>query len=124
MYITMLKSKIHRATVTDSNLDYEGSITIDENLMILAKILYFEKVDIYNINNGNRFSTYATVGKRNSGIICLNGAAARNVSKGDLIIIVSYALFESVNEYKKWEPIIVHVDQKNQINKAYYGNKR
>ncbi|MEQ8204266.1 MAG: aspartate 1-decarboxylase, partial [Smithellaceae bacterium] len=88
----VLKSKIHRATVTDADLHYEGSISIDEKLMEEANMLPYEKVDIYNINNGERFSTYIITGERNSGIMCLNGAAARRVAKGDLIIIATFAV--------------------------------
>lgn len=110
----MFKSKIHRATVTDADLNYEGSITIDEDLLDAAGILPYEKVDIYNITNGARFSTYTIVGKRGGGEICLNGAAARMVQKGDLIIIVSYALFEE-DEIKNHRPTVVHVDSKNRI---------
>lgn len=83
----LLKSKIHRATVTDANLNYEGSITIDEGLMQRADLVPYEKVSIYNVSNGERFSTYVIKGRKGTGVICLNGAAARKVSKGDLIII-------------------------------------
>jgi aspartate 1-decarboxylase len=112
----MLKSKIHRATVTDANLNYEGSITIDEGLMKLADLVSFEKVAIYNVSNGERFSTYVIKGKKNSGVICLNGAAARKVSKGDLIIIASYVMVEDA-EAKGWAPKCVHVDGKNRKQK-------
>jgi aspartate 1-decarboxylase len=112
----MLKSKIHRATVTDANLNYEGSITIDEGLMKSADLVSFEKVAIYNVSNGERFSTYVIKGKKNSGVICLNGAAARKVSKGDLIIIASYVMVEDA-EAKGWAPKCVHVDWKNRKQK-------
>jgi len=112
----MLKSKIHRATVTDANLNYEGSITIDEGLMQSADLVPFEKVAIYNVSNGERFSTYAIKGKKGSGVICLNGAAARKVSKGDLIIIASYVMADDA-ESKKWTPKCVHVDGKNKMKK-------
>lgn len=112
----MLKSKIHRATVTDANLNYEGSITIDEGLMISADLVPFEKVAIYNVSNGERFSTYAIKGKKGSGVICLNGAAARKVSKGDLIIIASYVMVGDT-EAKGWVPKCVHVDGKNRRKK-------
>lgn len=112
----MLKSKIHRATVTDANLNYEGSITIDEGLMTSADLVPFEKVAIYNVSNGERFSTYAIKGKKGSGVICLNGAAARKVSKGDLIIIASYVMVGDA-ESKKWAPKCVHVDGKNKMKK-------
>ncbi|HTZ40179.1 MAG TPA: aspartate 1-decarboxylase [Syntrophales bacterium] len=112
----MLKSKIHRATVTDANLNYEGSITIDEGLMQSADLVPFEKVAIYNVSNGERFSTYVIKGKKNSGVICLNGAAARKVSKGDLIIIASYVMVGGA-EAKKWTPKCVHVDGNNRKKK-------
>ncbi len=117
MYRTMLKSKIHRATITDANLHYEGSITIDEVLLDEANMVPYEKVAIYDINNGERFSTYIIKGKRNSGIICLNGAAARKVAKGDLIIIATYVQVED-NESKKWKPKCVLVDARNKIKKV------
>ncbi|MGQ9820130.1 MAG: aspartate 1-decarboxylase [Candidatus Kapaibacteriales bacterium] len=114
MMITMLKSKIHRARVTDSDLNYEGSIAIDVKLMKAASLYEFEKVDIYNINNGERFSTYVIKGK--PGEISLNGAAARLVQKGDLIIIASYVqILES--EVKSYIPKIVLVDEKNRVIK-------
>ena len=108
----MFKSKIHRATVTDADLNYEGSITIDKDLMDLAGIITYEKVDIYNITNGARFSTYTIDGERGSGKICLNGAAARMVQAGDLIIIVSYGMFDE-EEIKDLRPVVVQVDSKN-----------
>jgi aspartate 1-decarboxylase len=108
----MLKSKIHRATVTDANLDYEGSITIDENLIKAANIIPYEQVDIYNVSNGERFSTYVIRGKKNSGVICLNGAAARKVSKGDVIIIASYVAVDD-GDAGKWAPKCVYVDDRN-----------
>ena len=116
MQRAMLKSKIHRAVVTDADLSYEGSITIDEDLMDTADLLSYEKVDIYNVSNGERFSTYTISGARGSGIICLNGAAARKASKGDIIIIASYV---SVDEdlAKKWRPTRILVDDKNRIKK-------
>lgn len=112
----MLKSKIHRATVTDADLHYEGSISIDEDLMEKAAIVPYEKVAIYNVSNGERFSTYTIKAKRNSGTICLNGAAARKVSKGDLIIIATYVMVEE-KDIAKWHPKCVLVDSKNRIKK-------
>ncbi len=112
MQIELLKSKIHRATVTDANLNYEGSITLDKALMDAAGILPFEKVGILDINNGARFDTYVIEGERNSGTICLNGAAARMVQKGDLVIIVSYVSL-TPEEAKLWNPTIVKVDSQN-----------
>ncbi len=115
----MLKSKIHRATLTGADLDYEGSITIDEELMEAADLLPFEQVQIYNITNGNRFETYTIRGERGSGDICVNGAAARLVSKGDLIIIASYFNLDN-KEALKHEPKLVYVDENNKI-KAQTG---
>ena len=108
----MLKAKIHRARVTDANLDYEGSITIDETLMEEADILPYESVRIYNITNGERFETYAIKGEAHSGTICLNGAAAHKVSVGDLIIIANYANFEE-EEVKHHTPKLIFVDINN-----------
>ncbi len=114
----MLKSKIHRATVTDADLHYEGSISIDEKLMEEASIAPYEKVEIYDVDNGERFSTYAIKCKRNSGTICLNGAAARKVAKGDLIIIACYALADD-KEVQNWKPKCVFVDNKNKVKKIH-----
>ncbi len=108
----MFKSKIHRATVTGADLNYEGSITIDSDLMKVADILPYEKVDIYNITNGERFSTYVIPGEPGSGEICLNGAAARKVQRGDLVIIVSYCELEE-EEAKNHTPTVVLVDEEN-----------
>ena len=110
----MLKSKIHRATLTDANLEYEGSITIDEDLMEAADILAFEQVQIYDINNGNRFETYVIKGERGSGTICVNGAAARLVSKGDLVIIASYFNVDEA-EAVAHEPKLIYVGEENAI---------
>lgn len=114
MQIDMLKSKIHRATVTDVNLNYVGSISIDKALIKAANLREFEKVEILNINNGERFSTYVIEGKM--GEICLNGAAARKAQKGDIVIIVAYANM-SQEEADKFKPTIIQVDTKNQIVK-------
>ena len=110
----MLKSKIHRATVTDADLHYEGSISIDEQLMEAADIFPYEKVDIYNVSNGERFSTYVLPGPRDSGTFCLNGAAARKVARGDLIIIASYVMVDEA-EAANWVPKCILVDEKNRI---------
>ena len=117
MMHTMLKCKIHRATVTEAMLHYEGSITIDEALIEAAGLVEYEQVHIYNIDNGNRFSTYVIGGKRDSGVICLNGAAARQVSKGDLIIIANYATYDE-KELANFQPTLVYVDEKNRITKV------
>lgn len=110
----MLKSKIHRATITEANVDYVGSITIDSNLMELADILENEKVHVVNIDNGVRLETYAIPGDKDSGTICLNGAAARLMKPGEKIIILSYAL-ASQEELAGWEPRIVFVDKNNRL---------
>jgi len=114
MTIEMLYSKIHRATVTDANLEYVGSITIDEDLMDKAKLRVGQKVDIVNINNGERFSTYVIKGQRGKKDICLNGAAARKVHKGDKIIIISYANM-NIEEADEYNPAIVIVDDENNV---------
>jgi aspartate 1-decarboxylase len=113
MNLNMMKCKIHRATVTDADLNYEGSVSIDKKLIQAAGLLLNEKVDVYNCNNGARFSTYVIEGKK--GQVCLNGAAARHVQKGDLVIIVAYASM-SETEAKKHHPKVVFVDAKNQIS--------
>ena len=112
MFRKMCKSKIHRATVTEANLHYIGSITIDEELLELADLLPNEQVQVLDINNGNRFDTYVFKGERGSGVICLNGAAARLVHKGDLLIIISYGYFTD-EEARKLQPKVIHVDEKN-----------
>ncbi len=109
---TMLKSKIHRATVTDADLTYEGSITIDEGLMKDANFISFEQVAVWNINNGQRFETYVIPGPRDSGTICVNGSAARMVEKGDLLIIATFAGYEEA-EALQHEPTVVLVDEHN-----------
>ncbi len=110
----IFKSKIHRATLTDANLSYEGSITIDEELMDAADILPYEKVDVVNINTGDRFSTYVLKGERNSGKIALNGGAARLGQIGDLLIIITYA-HVSEDELKNFKPKAVLVDSANRV---------
>lgn len=114
MTITMLKSKIHRATVTEANLNYIGSITIDKKLMDEANILEYEKVQIVDINNGNRFETYVIAGKKNSGVVCLNGAAARMVQPEDRVIIMSYCDL-SIEEAKHFNPTVLFVNDDNSI---------
>jgi aspartate 1-decarboxylase len=116
MQRSMLKSKLHRATVTDAQLHYEGSITIDLDLMEAADILPYEEVNIYNVSNGERFSTYVIKGKRGSGVICLNGAAARKAAKGDLIIIASYVMVDN-SEAKDWSVKCFLLDEHNKIKK-------
>ncbi|MCD8152874.1 MAG: aspartate 1-decarboxylase [Clostridiales bacterium] len=117
MTITMLKGKIHRATVTQAALDYVGSITIDAALMEAAGILEYEKVQIVDVNNGSRFETYTIAGERGSGMVCLNGAAARCCSVKDKIIIMSYADM-SPEEAAKHKPSVVFVDEVNRIDRV------
>lgn len=114
MTLEMLKGKIHRATVTQAELDYVGSITVDEALLEAAGILEYEKVQIVDINNGNCFETYTICGQRGSGMICLNGAAARCVSVGDKVIIMAYAGYEA-GEARDYRPSVVFVDENNRI---------
>ena len=110
----MMKSKIHRATVTDANLHYVGSITVDRDLMDQADLLEYEQVAVVDIDNGARLETYVIEGVRGSGDICLNGAAARLVSPGDRVIIISYADFEA-SELEGFEPTVGHVDSRNRV---------
>jgi aspartate 1-decarboxylase len=114
MQISVYKSKIHRATVTQADLNYIGSITIDENLMEAANLVEHERVQIVNVNNGERLETYVIKGERGSGTICLNGPAARKVAVGDIIIIISYCGL-TMEEYKTHRPVTVHVDAANQL---------
>ena len=116
MLVTICKSKIHRATVTEADLNYEGSIAIDKELLNATDILPHEKVQVLNLNNGARFETYVLVAEANSGTICLNGPAARLGEVGDLLIIVSYCDLE-FEEAKKYQPKIIFVDQENKILK-------
>jgi aspartate 1-decarboxylase len=109
MQIEVLKSKIHRATVTEANLNYVGSITIDENLMDAANLIEYEKVQVVNINNGERLETYIIKGERYSGVICLNGPAARKVAVGDIVIIMSYASMD-FNEARSFKPTVILPD--------------
>ena len=104
MEIEVLKSKIHRAVITEANLNYVGSLTLDEDLMDAANVIEYEKVQIVNVNNGTRIETYLIKGKRGSGTCCLNGPAARQGAVGDIVIIISYAtmLFEKAKEFKPW----------------------
>ena len=114
MLRTMLKSKIHRCSVTEANLFYKGSITIDSKLMKAADILEHEKVEVLNLNNGHRIETYAIEGKAGTGIICLNGPAARGACVGDVIIILTYVMLDDA-ESKKIKPKIVTVNERNRI---------
>ena len=117
MVLEMLKSKIHRATVTQADVDYVGSITIDEELMINSGILEYEKVQVADVENGNRFDTYVIAGDKGSGVICVNGAAAHKVDIGDKVIIMSYAQM-SKEEAKNTPPKVVFVDDENKITRV------
>lgn len=121
MNLSMLRAKIHRATVTGADLDYEGSVSICPDLIKASGLLINERVDIYNCNNGARFSTYVIKGK--TGEICLNGAAARHVQRGDLVIICSYCGL-SFDEAKKHEPQVVFVDSKNRVKEKRKENRK
>lgn len=118
---TMLRSKIHRAKVTGGNVDYEGSISIDKDLMEAADILPYEMVHVLDVNNGARFQTYAIEGRRGSGDIVLNGAAARMVAMGDIVIILSYCLVGD-EEARHLQPTLVYVDEQNAIREVKKGN--
>lgn len=111
----MLKSKIHRAAVTHCELHYEGSCAIDEDLLEAAGLIENERIDIWNINNGERFSTYAIKGERGSGMISLNGSAARRAQLGDLVIIAAFAIVDEADRAAGWEPKLVFVDERNKI---------
>lgn len=116
MQRTMLKSKIHRVTVTHSELNYEGSCAIDENLLDAADILEYQQIDIYNVNNGERFTTYAIRAERGSGVISVNGAAARKAAPGDILIIASYSNYDET-ELESFKPDLVYVDAQNRIKR-------
>jgi len=118
MIYTMMHGKIHRATITEANLEYVGSITIDEDLLEASGILPGEKVQIVNNNNGARLETYTIPGERGSGVICLNGAAARCAMKGDIVIIIAYAQMDE-KEARDLKPKVVLVDEKNHIVKKF-----
>lgn len=114
MLITVMRSKIHRAVVTETHLEYDGSITIDENLLDKSGMYENEKVQVVNLNNGSRLETYIIKGEKGSGIICLNGPAARKALPGDEIIIIAYALINK-DEIKSFKPVIIKVDESNKI---------
>lgn len=114
MQRTMLKSKLHRVTCTHSELHYEGSCAIDQNLLDAADIKEYQQIDIYNVDNGERFTTYAISAQRGSGIISVNGAAARRAAPGDLLIIASYAVYNEI-ELNNYQPDLVYVDEQNRI---------
>jgi aspartate 1-decarboxylase len=112
---TLFKSKIHRATVTEADLDYEGSVTIDATLMRAADILPYERVHIWNRTNGSRLETYAIEGPAGSGVVCVNGAAAHHAHPGDIVIIATFADATDDAEARAWTPSVVHVDAQNRI---------
>jgi aspartate 1-decarboxylase len=121
--LTVFKSKLHRVRVTEADLNYEGSVTIDSDLMDAAQILPWEQVNVLNVNNGERFDTYAIRGPRGSGVVCLNGPAARLAHVGDLVIILTYAQMER-EELLRHTPIVVHVDENNRIQTSSSGANR
>ncbi|MES2005745.1 MAG: aspartate 1-decarboxylase [Bacteroidota bacterium] len=112
MQIQILKSKVHRATITEANLNYVGSLTLDENLMDAADMVEYEKIQVVNVNNGERIETYLITGERGSGVCCLNGPAARKGAVGDIVIIISYGLVEK-ELGKNWQPIVVFPKEGN-----------
>ena len=114
MQRTMLKSKLHRVRVTHSELDYEGSCAIDETLLEATDIHEYQQIEIYNVNNGERFSTYAIRAQRNSGVISVNGAAARKAQPGDILIVATYAIYNEL-ELERYKPVLVYVDEQNHI---------
>lgn len=114
MQIQILKSKIHRAVITEANLNYVGSLTLDEDLMDAANLIENEKIQVVNVNNGERLETYIIKGKRGSGIVCLNGPAARKGAEGDIVIVISYALMD-FEEAKKFRPVIVFPKEGNKL---------
>ncbi|AEV25864.1 MULTISPECIES: aspartate 1-decarboxylase [Azospira] len=120
MQRTMLKSKLHRVTTTHSELHYEGSCAIDQDLLDAANIKEYEQIDIWNVNNGERFTTYAILAERGSGVISVNGSAARKAAPGDILIIATFATYTEV-ELAKHEPQLIYVDSQNRI--ARIGNK-
>lgn len=116
MQVKILRGKIHRATVTGADVNYEGSITLDASLMEAARILPHQEVEVWDITNGERLQTYAVAGPRRSGVVCLNGAAARRVQVGDLVIVAAYGWLEE-NEAQQYAPNIVRVDERNRVVK-------
>ncbi|MEO6941194.1 MAG: aspartate 1-decarboxylase [Candidatus Kapaibacterium sp.] len=118
---TLFKSKIHRATVTQAELYYEGSLTVDASLMMAADLVQYEKVAIVNVNNGERFETYLIEGPAGSGVMCLNGPAARKGAVGDEIIIISYGQYEDSEELRNFQPMVVQVDKNNKIKNVSHS---
>ena len=122
MLRSMCKSKIHRATVTDANLNYVGSITIDADLITAADLMEYEQVHVVNVNNGARFETYVIAGEAGSGVVCLNGAAARLAQPGDKVIIISYAQYSEA-ELQEYRPVMIFVDEANRITRDHIRAK-
>lgn len=114
MQIQILKSKVHRATITEANLNYVGSLTLDEDLMDAAQMVEYEKIQVVNVNNGERLETYLIKGARGSGVCCLNGPAARKGAEGDIVIIISYGLVE-MTEANNWKPVVVFPKEGNKL---------
>jgi aspartate 1-decarboxylase len=114
MQIQILKSKVHRAVITEANLNYVGSLTLDEDLMDAANMIEHEKIQIVNVNNGERIETYLIKGKRGSGVVCLNGPAARKGAEGDVVIVISYAIMD-FEEAKKHNPVVVFPKEGNKL---------
>ena len=114
MQIQILKSKVHRAAITEANLNYVGSLTLDEDLMDAAQMIEYEKIQVVNVNNGERIETYLIKGARGSGVCCLNGPAARKGAEGDIVIIISYGLVEK-EEAKNWQPVVVFPKAGNRL---------
>jgi aspartate 1-decarboxylase len=121
MQISLCRAKIHRATVTQTELHYPGSLTLDRNLIDAAGLFVYEQVSVVNINNGNRFETYIIEGERESGMVCLNGAAARLAQRGDLVIIMAYGLFQPDEIPPEFRPTVVHLDERNTITRIDRG---
>ena len=122
MLRSMCKSKIHRATVTDANLNYVGSITLDAELIAAADLMEYEQVHVVNVNNGARFETYVIAGEAGSGVVCLNGAAARLAQPGDKVIIISYAQYAEA-ELQEYRPVLIFVDDANRITRDHIRAK-
>lgn len=114
MQIQILKSKVHRAVITEANLNYVGSLTLDEDLMDAANMIEHEKIQVVNVNNGERIETYLIKGKRGSGVVCLNGPAARKGAEGDVVIVISYALMD-FDEAKAFKPVVVFPKEGNKL---------
>jgi aspartate 1-decarboxylase len=114
MQIQILKSKVHRATITEANLNYVGSLTLDEDLMDAAQMVEYEKIQVVNVNNGERIETYLIKGERGSGVCCLNGPAARKGAVGDIVIVISYGLVEQA-EAKHWQPVVIFPKEGNRL---------